>query len=300
MAPHPACVDRLPELRKLAQRTGHWEPTESQPPATIRPNEALLLVNRYDPIRLHLRVITSRLERLDVALTRARTAAKESERATNQEEVRAIMEMLRQQAQGVKGELDQLKIQDERYGRARSVLGRIRLNLHRHWTRRLARVVDQLNAGADRSQQDIVKRERRLLRIMRPDLSGARLDEAAQQGRAEQLMRQVMISEEVRDIVADQELRHLDVLALERSITEIYELAKDLATLVDQQAECLNSIESNITSALNHTETGEKALEDAEDYQKKGRKKQCCLLWCCLIILLIILVPIFAVSAHNA
>jgi hypothetical protein len=89
MAPRPACVDRLPQLRELAQRFGNWEPEESRTPAAVRPNEALLLADRYVPIRLRLRVITERLERLDGALTRARTSAKTGERTANQEEVRA-------------------------------------------------------------------------------------------------------------------------------------------------------------------------------------------------------------------
>jgi hypothetical protein len=52
---------------------------------------------------------------------------------------------------------------------------------------------------------------------------------------------------------------------------EIYELFRDLATLVDLQQESLDVIENRIIKAKNYTEKAEVELNEAEEYQKKAR-----------------------------
>lgn len=67
------------------------------------------------------------------------------------------------------------------------------------------------------------------------------------------------------------EERHLDIMKLERQVLEIYELFRDLATLVDLQQESLDVIENRIMNAKDYTEKAEVELHEAEDYQKKAR-----------------------------
>lgn len=57
---------------------------------------------------------------------------------------------------------------------------------------------------------------------------------------------------------------------------EIFELFKDLATLVDLQQESLDVIENRILKAKNYTEKAEVELNEAEDYQKKARAVRQC------------------------
>ena len=54
-------------------------------------------------------------------------------------------------------------------------------------------------------------------------------------------------------------------------VLEIYELFRDLATLVDLQQESLDVIENRIIKAKNYTEKAEVELNEAEEYQKKAR-----------------------------
>lgn len=81
------------------------------------------------------------------------------------------------------------------------------------------------------------------------------------------------------------------LLEIERDVLEIQSMFNDLAYLVEEQGEHLNTIENNVTSVKVQTEEARQELKVAETYQKKSRKKQCYLLLCCLIILLIILLP---------
>ncbi len=64
-------------------------------------------------------------------------------------------------------------------------------------------------------------------------------------------------------------------MKLEQQVLEVYELFRDLATLVDLQQESLDVIEHRINKAKDHTEKAEVELNEAEDYQKKARNVTC-------------------------
>lgn len=85
------------------------------------------------------------------------------------------------------------------------------------------------------------------------------------------MIKQALISDNLQDVIKVIEERHLDILKLERQVLEIYELFRDLATLVDLQQESLDVIENRIMNAKDYTEKAEVELQDAENYQKKAR-----------------------------
>jgi len=110
----------------------------------------------------------------------------------------------------------------------------------------------------------------------------------------------VLISETLQDVVRDIEDRHLDILKLERQVLEVYELFKDLATLVDIQQESLDVIENRVAKAKDYVEKGEKELAQAETYQKRSRKKTCCLLIILLIVLIVIIAPVLSTQLSKS
>lgn len=81
--------------------------------------------------------------------------------------------------------------------------------------------------------------------------------------------------------------RHQDILKLEKSVNEVYQLFVDLQVLVKQQGEIIDNIEANISTAKDCVIQGE--LDIGESYQnlKAARKKKC--------IVIIIIVVIIAV-----
>ncbi|XP_065669954.1 syntaxin-7 isoform X2 [Hydra vulgaris] len=70
---------------------------------------------------------------------------------------------------------------------------------------------------------------------------------------------------------------------LESDIVDVNEIFKDLAIMVHEQGEVIDSIEANVATAAIQVETGNAQLEKAKNYQKSARKKKCCL----LVILLV-------------
>lgn len=65
---------------------------------------------------------------------------------------------------------------------------------------------------------------------------------------------------------------------LESDIVDVNDIFKELAILVHEQGEVIDSIEANVDSTAVHVETANVQLEKAKSYQKAARKKMCCVL----------------------
>ncbi|XP_077991350.1 syntaxin-12-like isoform X2 [Glandiceps talaboti] len=98
---------------------------------------------------------------------------------------------------------------------------------------------------------------------------------------------QMMLEEDV-DMEALRE-RETALRKLESDITDVNQIFKDLATMVHEQGEMVDSIEANVESAGIHVEDGNTQLRQARDYQKKARRK--------MVIFIIVLLVIIAIVA---
>ncbi|MEE6523538.1 hypothetical protein FKM82_022490, partial [Ascaphus truei] len=61
-------------------------------------------------------------------------------------------------------------------------------------------------------------------------------------------------------------------------ILDVNQIFKDLAVMIHDQGEMIDSIEANVESAEVHVERGTEQLQSASYYQKKSRKKICILM----------------------
>jgi len=107
---------------------------------------------------------------------------------------------------------------------------------------------------------------------------------------------QAMIEEEA-SIELLQE-REKAVRQLEADITDVNQIFKDLAAMVHDQGELVDSIEENVESAAISITAGNEQLRQAERYQSKARRRKVCLGATGLVVL-IILIIIIIVSAKN-
>ncbi|CAN7999000.1 unnamed protein product [Ixodes hexagonus] len=83
---------------------------------------------------------------------------------------------------------------------------------------------------------------------------------------------------------------------IETDMLDCNQIFKDLATLVHEQGETINSIEGNIESTQINTGQAVDQLRSAAHYQKKYRKKACCL----LVLVIIIVVTLSLVIYFSA
>jgi len=95
-----------------------------------------------------------------------------------------------------------------------------------------------------------------------------------------------MIEEEER--IGQLEQREQSMRQLESDIVDVNTIFKDLATMVHEQGEIVDSIEQNIESTTVQVTTGTEQLRQAADYQSKARKKKIILAVLGLVILAIL------------
>ncbi|KVH90523.1 Syntaxin/epimorphin, conserved site-containing protein [Cynara cardunculus var. scolymus] len=91
--------------------------------------------------------------------------------------------------------------------------------------------------------------------------------------------------EEVVDTLAEIHERHSAAIEVERKLLELQQIFSDLAILVDSQGEMLDNIETHVSSAVDHVQSGNRALQNAKKLKKNSRK------WMCLAIIILEILP---------
>lgn len=95
---------------------------------------------------------------------------------------------------------------------------------------------------------------------------------------------QEMMDEQVDTQAAFIEEREEGIRALESTMLEVNDIFRDLSSIIHDQGEMLDNIESNITVASSNVESGTEQLGKASRYQKKARNKAMCLLVVVVIV----------------
>jgi len=284
-------VDRLGEL---GAQTDTSEDTKD---ALGGKNEEIAEHMRlYEPIKRGLELIRANVDKIEKLKDKEKNCVNEKGRKEIMDSLDQIMSETTKTGRDIKNALDAIKVQNATFEKQNkgSALCQMRANLYQTHVRRFHTDMNDYNAASHEFKQSLQERTRRQLKIVDSKISDDEIEKIVASGQAEGVIGRVLISENLQDVVRDIEDRHLDILKLERQVLEVYELFKDLATLVDIQQESLDIIENRVAKAKAYVEKGEKELIKAEKHQIGARKKTCCLLIMLLIILIVILAPILA------
>jgi len=159
------------------------------------------------------------------------------------------------------------------------------------------RLQDEFTKALDnfqRVQREAAEKERQKLEAVRQD------QEVNLPGPGEsfngQSQTQMILEEE--DRLRELADRERAMRELESDITDVNTIFKELATIVHEQGEVIDSIESNIESTAVQVTTGTEELRAAAVYQNKARRKKIILAFIGLIILAI-LIAIIATQLSN-
>jgi t-SNARE complex subunit (syntaxin) len=256
----------------------------------------------YEPIKRGLELIRTNIDKIEKLKDKDKTVANEKGRKEIMDSLDQIMSETTRTGREIKNALDAIKVQDAAYAKQNkdSAKNQMRVNLYQTHIRRFHTDMNDYNAASHEFKQSLQERTRRQLKIVDSKISDEDIEKIVASGQAEGVIKQVLISETLQDVVRDIEDRHLDILKLERQVLEVYELFKDLATLVDIQQESLDVIENRVAKAKDYVEKGEKELQQAEIYQKKSRKKQCCLIIILLCALIALIAPILGTQLKSS
>ncbi|KAL2265742.1 hypothetical protein VTJ83DRAFT_6842 [Remersonia thermophila] len=118
-----------------------------------------------------------------------------------------------------------------------------------------------------------------------------------QQQQQQQLQHQELTRLAPQDEVDFQEAlileREREIRAIEQGVGDLNVLFQQVAQIVTEQGEVLDTIERNVEAVRDDTRGADRELRSAARYQKKARGRMCCLLVILSVILTIILLAIF-------
>jgi len=96
----------------------------------------------------------------------------------------------------------------------------------------------------------------------------------------------------VLDTLQEIQERHDAVKEIEKKLHDLHQIFLDLGVLVEAQGEMLDNIETQVTGAAEHIETGTNLLQKAKKLQKNTRKWTCIAIIILLIIVLIVILSL--------
>ncbi|KAI3791635.1 hypothetical protein L2E82_05494 [Cichorium intybus] len=133
--------------------------------------------------------------------------------------------------------------------------------------------------------------ERRVFTVTGNRADEETIDQLIETGNSEQIYQRAIQEQgrgQVLDTLAEIQERHDAVIEVERKILDLQQIFSDFAILVDSQGEILDNIETHVSSAVDHVESGNRTLEKAKKLQKKSRK------WMCFSIIVLLLIVAIA------
>ena len=86
--------------------------------------------------------------------------------------------------------------------------------------------------------------------------------------------------------------REGEIRQIEQSVGELNELFRDVAHIVREQGDMLDTIDANVENTVTDTRGADMELRSAARYQRSARNKACCLLLIMAIVLIIVVLAV--------
>ncbi|XP_016450554.1 syntaxin-132 [Nicotiana tabacum] len=144
--------------------------------------------------------------------------------------------------------------------------------------------------------------ERRVYTVTGNRADEETIDRLIETGDSEQIFQKAIREQgrgQIMDTLAEIQERHDAVRELERKLLELQQIFLDMAVLVDAQGDMLDNIESQVSAAVDHVQSGNTALQKAKSLQKNSRKWMCIAIIILLIIVAVIVVGVLKPWSSN-
>eukprot|EP00894_Picocystis_sp_ML_P002205 jgi/Pico_ML_1/52722/g3390.t2 len=121
--------------------------------------------------------------------------------------------------------------------------------------------------------------DRRYETITGEKASDAMLEHMIETGESESIFQKAILDQggNFSETINEIKERHDAVVEVERGLLELHQIFLDMATLVEQQGEMIDNIESQVARASTFTAQGTEVLRDTKTLHKKIKRKQLCL-----------------------
>ncbi|KAL2474185.1 syntaxin [Forsythia ovata] len=148
---------------------------------------------------------------------------------------------------------------------------------------------DTLRQKIDEEYREVVER-----RVITGLNDSDTINNLIETGNSEQIFQKAIQESgrgEVLSTLEEIQERHDAVKEIEQKLLDLHQIYLDMAVLVEAQGEILDNIESQVSNAVDHVQSGTTALQNAKKLQKNSRK------WMCIaIIILLIIIAITVVG----
>ncbi|XP_058204330.1 syntaxin-132-like [Rhododendron vialii] len=144
--------------------------------------------------------------------------------------------------------------------------------------------------------------ERRVYTVTGTRADEETIDHLIETGDSEQIFQKAIREQgrgQIMDTLAEIQERHDAVREVERKLLELQQIFMDMAVLVDAQGDLLDNIESQVSSAVDHVQSGNTALQNAKKLQRNSRKWMCIAILILLIIIAIVVVGVIKPWQSN-
>ena len=159
-------------------------------------------------------------------------------------------------------------------------------------------IQDYRMTEANNREQTKVQAERQY-RIVKPEASDAEVKAVVEDGNGQQYFQQALMQSnrrgEARTVLNEVQIRHRELLKLERTMAELTQLFHDMEELVIEQDQPIQQIDEQIGAAQHDIEQGVGHTNKAVVSAKKARRKR---LWCFIICLIIVIIIAVILGAY--
>lgn len=136
--------------------------------------------------------------------------------------------------------------------------------------------------------------ERRVFTVTGTKADEETIDRLIETGDSEQIFQKAIQEQgrgRIMDTLAEIQERHDAVRDIEKKLLDLQQIFLDMAVLVESQGDMLDNIETQVSNAVDHVQSGTVALQKAKTLQRNSRK------WMCIaIIILLIIVAVIVVG----
>ena len=216
-------VDRLAELRGSAGLgEDDAETAEVAQESAASDPDLTLHMKRYETIKRGLDVIGRNAAAVEKLKQKNKQTANEKSRKAVMAQMDVIMASTNQYGHAIKSALDEIKGENAAFDRdnpQQPAQSQMRTNLYQTHIRRFQQVMNDYNTAAHTFKQDLQKRTRREIRIVDQELTEEEIDDIVESGRAQDVIKQALVSDNLQDVVRVIEERHADILKLEQQVS---------------------------------------------------------------------------------
>ncbi|XP_002734118.2 syntaxin-1A-like [Saccoglossus kowalevskii] len=152
---------------------------------------------------------------------------------------------------------------------------RIRKNQHSSLHYSFLQVMTEYSNSQVEYREKCKGRIHRQLEITGQNTTDEEIEEMLETGNAAIFTSSIIAdTQQAKQALGDIEARYDELMKLEQSIKELHEMFLDMAMMVEQQGEMIDSIEHNVEEAAEYVAQAEVATKSAVKYQSKARRKK--------------------------